>query len=87
MGWVGHTPIAAPITVNTQQAWHAQGLREWQAYKDCRDIIDDFLEQLPLFQALADTSMRERWDAQCMGTDGHWHGQHRAACSRLRWYK
>ena len=42
------------------QGWRLQGLREWQAYKDCRDIIDDFLEQLPLFQALADTSMRER---------------------------
>ena len=44
----------------TLESTRLQGLREWQAYKDCRDVIDDFLEQLPIFQALAHTSMRER---------------------------
>ncbi|CAD7698753.1 unnamed protein product [Ostreobium quekettii] len=37
-----------------------KALREWQAYKDCRKTIDDFLEMLPLFQSLAHKSMRER---------------------------
>ncbi len=35
-------------------------LRDWVAYKDCRRTIDDFLDQLPLFQALAHKSIRER---------------------------
>jgi dynein heavy chain len=30
-----------------------KALRDWQAYVDCRDTIDNFLEQLPLFQARA----------------------------------
>jgi len=39
-------------------------LRDWQAYVDCRDTIDNFLEMLPLFQALANKAMRERhWRA------------------------
>jgi dynein heavy chain len=37
-----------------------KALRDWQAYVDCRDTIDNFLEMLPLFQALAHKSMRER---------------------------
>lgn len=35
-------------------------LRDWLAYKDCRRAIDDFLEQLPLFQALAHMAVRNR---------------------------
>lgn len=27
-----------------------KALRDWQAYVDCRDTIDNFLELLPLFQ-------------------------------------
>jgi hypothetical protein len=27
-----------------------KALRDWQAYVDCRDTIDSFLELLPLFQ-------------------------------------
>lgn len=37
-----------------------KALRDWQAYVDCRDTIDNFLELLPLFQALASKAMRER---------------------------
>ena len=41
----------------------AQGLREWQAYKECKRTIEDFLEQLPLFQSLVHRAMRARhWD-------------------------
>ena len=39
-------------------AW--QALREWQAFHDCKKTIDDFLEQLPLFQMLAHKAMRPR---------------------------
>ena len=37
-----------------------QALREWQAFHDCKKTIDDFLEQLPLFQMLAHKAMRPR---------------------------
>jgi dynein heavy chain, axonemal len=37
-----------------------KALREWQAFHDCKKTIDDFLEELPLFQALAHKSMRPR---------------------------
>lgn len=37
-----------------------KALREWPAYLDCRKTIDDFLDMLPLFQALAHKSMRQR---------------------------
>uniref|UniRef100_A0A383W453 AAA+ ATPase domain-containing protein n=1 Tax=Tetradesmus obliquus TaxID=3088 RepID=A0A383W453_TETOB len=41
-----------------------KALRDWQAYVDCRDTIDNFLEMLPLFQALAHKAMRDRhWRA------------------------
>ena len=41
-----------------------KALREWQAYLECRKTIDDYLEMLPLFQALASKAMRPRhWDA------------------------
>lgn len=49
-----------------------KALRDWQAFVDCRDTIDNFLEMLPLFQALAHKSMRERhWKAvmDCTGVD------------------
>lgn len=38
-----------------------QALREWQAFNDCKKTIDDFLEQLPLFQMLAHKAMRPRY--------------------------
>ena len=38
----------------------AQGLREWPAFKECRKIIEEFLEQLPLFQMLAHRAVRPR---------------------------
>jgi dynein heavy chain len=42
---------------------HAQGLREWQAYRECKKTIEDYLEQLPLFQMLAHKAMRPRhWE-------------------------
>lgn len=37
-----------------------KALRDWQAYVDCKKVIDDFLEELPLFQQLAHKSMRPR---------------------------
>lgn len=37
-----------------------KALRDWPAYKDCRKTIDDFLELLPLVQALTDPSVNER---------------------------
>ena len=37
-----------------------QGLREWQAFIDCKKTIDVFLAELPLFQSLAHKSMRPR---------------------------
>ena len=40
---------------------HGQALREWQAFNDCKKTIDDFLEQLPLFQMLAHKAMRPRY--------------------------
>jgi len=41
-----------------------KALRDWRAYVDCRDTIDNFLELLPLFQALAHQAMRDRhWRA------------------------
>ena len=38
----------------------AQGLRDWPAFKECRKIIEEFLEQLPLFQMLAHRAVRPR---------------------------
>ena len=37
-----------------------KALRDWQAFVDCKKVIDDFLEELPLFQQLAHKSMRPR---------------------------
>jgi dynein heavy chain len=37
-----------------------KALRDWPAYTDCRKKIDDFLEILPLLQALSSPDMRER---------------------------
>lgn len=50
-----------------------KALRDWPAYKDCRKAIDDFLEQLPLFQSLTHKAVRDRW----VGWD-HLVGQRRA---------
>lgn len=38
-----------------------QALREWQAFIDCKSTIDNYLEELPLFQALAVKAMRPRY--------------------------
>lgn len=54
---------ALPAQVNefqTQCKKLPLALRDWAAYKDCRRTIDDFLDLLPLFQALAHKSIRER---------------------------
>jgi len=46
-------------------------LRDWQAYMDCRKTIDDFLEMLPLFEALTHKSMRDRhWEEVMRITGG-----------------
>nr|Q39575.1 RecName: Full=Dynein gamma chain, flagellar outer arm [Chlamydomonas reinhardtii]7KZM_C Chain C, Dynein gamma chain, flagellar outer arm [Chlamydomonas reinhardtii]7KZN_C Chain C, Dynein gamma chain, flagellar outer arm [Chlamydomonas reinhardtii]7KZO_C Chain C, Dynein gamma chain, flagellar outer arm [Chlamydomonas reinhardtii]8GLV_AD Chain AD, Dynein gamma chain, flagellar outer arm [Chlamydomonas reinhardtii]8GLV_AX Chain AX, Dynein gamma chain, flagellar outer arm [Chlamydomonas reinhar len=46
-------------------------LRDWPAYNACRKTIDDFLEMLPLFQALTHKSMRERHWKEVMRVTGH----------------
>ena len=48
-----------------------KALREWQAYLDCRKTIDDFLDMLPLFQALTHKAMRERHWALVIESTGH----------------
>ncbi len=47
-----------------------KALRDWQAFTDCRDKIDNFLEMLPLFQALAHKAMRERHWKSVMAITG-----------------
>lgn len=37
-----------------------KALREWPAYKDCRKTIEDFLELLPLVQALTHPAVVDR---------------------------
>lgn len=37
-----------------------KALRDWPAYKDCRKIIEDFLELLPLVQSLTDPAVLDR---------------------------
>lgn len=39
-------------------------VRDWAAYKDCRRTIDDLLDLLPLFQALAHKAVKERCAAR-----------------------
>lgn len=48
-----------------------QALRDWPAYVDCRKTIDDFLEMLPLFQALASKAMRDRHWTEVQKITGH----------------
>ena len=49
-----------------------KALRDWQAFVDCKKVIDDFLEELPLFQQLASKAMRPRYarllQAMCVTT-------------------
>ena len=41
-----------------------KALRDWPAYKDCRKTIDDFLELLPIVQALTHPAVRTRhWES------------------------
>ncbi|PNH08753.1 Dynein gamma chain, flagellar outer arm [Tetrabaena socialis] len=48
-----------------------KALRDWPAYNACRKTIDDFLEMLPLFQALTHKSMRERHWKEVMRVTAH----------------
>ena len=48
-----------------------KALRDWPAYNACRKTIDDFLEMLPLFQALTHKSMRERHWKDVMKITSH----------------
>lgn len=43
-----------------------KALRDWQAFVDCKKVIDDFLEELPLFQQLASKAMRPRYVQYCL---------------------
>ena len=60
-----------------------KALRDWDAYTDLRKKIDDFLEILPLVQALASPSMRAetlaRADGSCRRRTGHGGGHLQAA--------
>jgi len=47
-----------------------KALRDWPAYNDCRIMIDSFLEELPLYQALAHKSMRDRHWKEVMRITG-----------------
>lgn len=47
-----------------------KALRDWQTYVDCRDTIDNFLEMLPLFQALAHKAINVRHWTQVMQITG-----------------
>ena len=44
-------PPAVPVAFGAGSNALPKALRDWQAYVDCRDTIDNFLEMLPLFQA------------------------------------
>lgn len=66
-------PCDSPPQVNLYQNQCKQlpkALREWPAYLACRRTIDDFLEMLPLFQALTHKSMRERHWQEVMRVTG-----------------
>ena len=62
------TDVVASIDTMSEQVSQFQAqckklpkaLRDWPAYTDCRKKIDDFLEILPLLQALSSPDMRER---------------------------
>jgi dynein heavy chain len=67
--WVDVVPQIEEMT-ETVMAFQAQckrlpkSLRGWPAFRDLKKKIDDFLEILPLIQALCNKSMRPRhWDA------------------------
>ncbi|DBA69380.1 TPA: Dynein gamma chain, flagellar outer arm [Trebouxia sp. C0005] len=47
-----------------------KALRDWQAFVDCKKVIDDFLEELPLFQQLASKAMRPRHWKEVMRITG-----------------
>lgn len=66
-------PVTSLAQVNLYQNQCKQlpkALREWPAYLACRRTIDDFLEMLPLFQALTHKSMRERHWQEVMRVTG-----------------
>jgi dynein heavy chain, axonemal len=49
-------PRAQVLQYQAQCRKLPKALRDWQAYVDCRDTIDNFLELLPLFQARGERS-------------------------------
>ena len=51
-----------------------KALRDWQAFVDCKKVIDDFLEELPLFQQLASKAMRPRYATPCLPLQCHFTG-------------
>ena len=48
-----------------------KALRDWQAYKDCKQKIEDFLGLLPVFQQLAHKAIRNRHWQDIMRITGH----------------
>ncbi|EEH55878.1 flagellar outer dynein arm heavy chain gamma [Micromonas pusilla CCMP1545] len=65
------TEVVSDMDAMTEQVTQFQAqcrklpksLRDWQAYEDCRRKIDEFLEMLPLLQALGSKDVRPRhWD-------------------------
>ena len=45
-----HVLMRQVLQYQTQCKKLPKALRDWQAFVDCRDTIDNFLELLPLFQ-------------------------------------
>ena len=81
-----HTLPTPPPQVNEFQAACKRlplALRDWPAYKDCRRTIDDFLDLLPLFQALAHKAIRGRWAGRqgVVGSCCRWLGAGQRASS------
>ena len=69
-GYLNLQPLSAelsylPRTLSINSQGRLQGLREWQAYKDCRLKIDEFLENLSLVEFLSDHYMRARYLCAC----------------------
>ena len=56
----GHNAALQVNNFQNQAKKLPKALRDWQAFVDCKKVIDDFLEELPLFQQLAHKSMRPR---------------------------
>ena len=57
-------------TYQTQCKKMPKALRDWDAYKELKDTIDNFLEVLPLLQSLAQKSIMPRHWTQVMEVCG-----------------